>query len=62
MSNGHAHHIILNSLLGIQEENSMSEKPNKQGPVISKCSMQQSNVTECTGNHTGTEKQGFVLK
>ena len=40
----------------------MSAKPNKQGPVISKYSMQQTNVTEGTGNHTETEKQGYVLK
>ena len=40
----------------------MSEKPNKEGPVISKCSMQQTKVTEGTGNQTETEKQGCVLK
>ena len=58
-SNGHANHIILNSLLRIQAENLMSEKPSRQ---ISKCSMQQTNVTEGTGNQTETEKQGSVLK
>ena len=29
MSNGHANHIILNSLLRIQAENLISDKPNK---------------------------------
>ena len=33
MSNGHANHTILNSLLRIQAERLMSEKPNKDGPV-----------------------------
>ena len=44
MSNGQENHIILNSLLRVDAENVMSEKPNKQAPVISKCSMQQTNV------------------
>ena len=56
MSNGHANHMILISLLRIQAENLMSEKPNKQG------SMQQTNVTDGIGNQTETEKQGSVLK
>ena len=38
----------------------MSEKPNKQGPVLSKCSMPQTHVTESTGNLTGTEKGLFI--
>ena len=59
MSNGYANHIILNSLLRIQAENLMSKKPNK---LISKCYMQQTNVTEGTGHQTETEKQGSVLK
>ena len=62
MCNGPANYMILNSLLRIQTENLVSEKPNKQGPVIGKCSMQQTNVTESTGNQTETEKQGSVLK
>ena len=40
----------------------MSDKPNKQGPVINKCSMQQTDVTEGIGNQTETEKQRSVLK
>ena len=52
MSKGHADHIILNSLLRIQAENLISEKPNKQGPVLSKCSTQQTKVTERTENQT----------
>ena len=59
---GLANHIILNSLLKIQAENLMSEKPNKQGPVISKYSVQQTNVTGCRRNQTETEKQRSVLK
>ena len=64
ISNGHANDIpvILNSLLRIQAENLMSDKPNKQRPVISKCSTQQTNVTAGTGNQTETEKQGCVFK
>ena len=62
MSRGLTNHIILNSLLRIQSENLISEIPNKQGPVISECSMQQTNVTEGTGNQTETEKQGSALK
>ena len=58
MSDGHATHMILNSLLRIQAANMISEKPNKQEPVISRCSMQQTNVTEGTGNQTEIEKQG----
>ena len=61
MSNGHANHIIFDSLFRIEAENLMSGKPNKQGPVISNCSVQQTNVTEGKGNQTETEKQGSVL-
>ena len=58
MSNDHANHVTLNSLLRIQAENWMSEKSNKQ---ISKCSIQKIYVTEDTRNHTETERQGSVL-
>ena len=42
-------------------KNFMSEKSNNQGLVISKCSMQQTNVNEGTRNQTEIEKQGSVL-
>ena len=45
MSNGHANYKIQNSVLRNQVENLMLEKPNKQGPVLSKCSVQQFHVT-----------------
>ena len=40
-----ANHNIKNSVLRNQAENLMLEKPNKQGPVLSKCSVQQFHVT-----------------
>ena len=46
MCNGHANHMIQNSIVRIQAENLMPEKPNKQSPALSKCFMQQSHLTE----------------
>ena len=48
--NGHANHLIQNSLVRIQAETLMSEKPNKQLPALSKCFMQQSYLTETVKN------------
>ena len=50
MCNGHANHVIQNSLLRIQAENLMPERPNKQRSALSKCFMQQSHLTETVKN------------
>ena len=44
--NGHANHMKQNSVVRIQAENLMPEKPNKQLPALSKCFMQQSHLSE----------------
>ena len=49
-----------NSLLKTQAGNLMSEKPNRQEPVLSRCFMPQTHVTESTLNLTGTEKGLFI--
>ena len=61
MSNGHANHIIFDVQWSCKSHTFDVREANNQGPVISKCYMQHTNVTEDTGNLTETEKQGSVL-
>ena len=52
MCNIHGNHMIQNSLVRIQAENLIPEKPNKQSPAhaLSKCLKQQSHLTETVKN------------